>query len=351
MIHIIYKKEIIKELQQSLSFFKMTNPDYIVIRCPLCGDSKKTKNKGHLGIAKDRPVWNCLRCNKGGRTDKLFSLLLNRKLSLLDIIEEEYKEQIVYNSTFKFSGTYFKNTKSKSEISLGFSEETTSDKIEYFKKRIKQDQIPDYMNNVIIDDKDFIVNNYLKTGIKFRDFSIEDSVFFDNYYNENIFFMSDRCSFIVSRDITGKAKMRYNIISENKLLDYISFLNPNKKYENSIFEKRNINVCIGEGIFDVLNAAEIDYFKNEIDIFIVAMGKNIKNVFRYLNIFYNIFSFDLHLLLDNTEDVDLNKFKYVIRSCNFMVNSVKLYRAEGRNVFDFGDYDKNNSRLNIMKFY
>ena len=52
--------------------------DHYIIRCPYCGDSYKHPNKGHLYIAKQMPVFYCVRCDTGGHIAKLLPAIRDR---------------------------------------------------------------------------------------------------------------------------------------------------------------------------------------------------------------------------------------------------------------------------------
>ncbi len=61
----------IKSFLLSRTGYCIERPNNIICRCPYCGDSSKHHNKGHLYIAKDKPVFHCVRCDSSGHISRL----------------------------------------------------------------------------------------------------------------------------------------------------------------------------------------------------------------------------------------------------------------------------------------
>jgi len=337
---IIYTPEILFELKNKSSVFYFTgfNNEYITIRCPFCGDSKKSPHKAHLGIFKDIPIFKCLRCNKMGRVDRLLSMILDKPIKLKNIIKEEYKELLSFKTNISLSDNILKSNINinREETKFGLTDQSLTSKYLYLYKRLNINELPLYLNKTLIDDKTFITNR-LKNFFTKLNFTYDDN-FIENIYNTHVYFLSDRGSFLIGRKIIDdNSKYRYSVIAENKMLDFISIRNPYKSYEyGSILSNDKINICVTEGIFDMLKAIEIEQFRNTIDLFIISRGKYINKLFLYINIFFNIYKANVHYLLDNTDDVDPIYYKSVSEKNKFMINKSYLWKIHNRK--DFGDY-------------
>lgn len=342
---VIYEDNILKELYDTQTIIQETGAmnQYISILCPFCEGNDKGRDHGHMGIFKFIPVFKCVKCNAKGRVDKLFEKLFNRPILLTDIIKEEYKDIISYKSGVKISKDAFVRNFGDRAIVRGFNEESNPMKIGYLNNRLNNhDNLPTYVNTLVMDEKSFIQEKLKEYYLNRYDNYIPDEAFLEKMYNDYVFFISDRGSFIHGRAIDDNNPKRYRTFSFNRTLDYITLKNPFKQsnINHTFLSTGIVNVCVGEGIFDMLNVIEAKTvginFKDIIDIFTFSMGKDIRNVLLYLNIFYSVFKINLHVLLDNTEDVKLKYYKNLKRYNSFIINEMYVYKIKNKK--DFGEY-------------
>ena len=233
-----YGKSIYEELKRAnLPFFN--DIDYkrtglVITRCPVCGDSRKSKNKGHLYInckpTAEIPAW--VKCHRCG-----FSEVLNKSnyvLELLNIFSDEndyLRKQFNSALTKRFGFSIMKNNQVKKlKLLPPLNNEYTRMKLKYINERLgiklTQEKIEQY--KIIFNLKDFLSYNkiqdttcsnwklnsldesyvgFLSTNNEFINFRIIDDKLIDNYHkryeNYNIFGLEEN----TRRFITVKGKV------------------------------------------------------------------------------------------------------------------------------------------------
>lgn len=281
-----YGESLYNELKNAnLRFFD--DRDYkrtgiVITRCPVCGDSRKTKNKGHLYInckpTLEVPAW--LKCQRCGISDVLNKS--NYVLELLNIFSDDnecLRKQFNSELTKRFGFSIMKNNDTrKLKLLPPLNNEYTKMKIKYINDRLgvslNQEKIEKY--KIIFNLEDFLSYNkienttcsdwklrslndsyvgFLSTNNEFINFRIIDDNLIDNYHkryeNYNIFGLEEN----TRRFITVKQKI-------------------------NIFKDIEINSC--EGPMDLIGIREhIMHGDDKNKIYVANMGMSAYSLMIY----------------------------------------------------------------------
>jgi len=307
MIYLDNTKEMIKEY-----LVNETNNEY-VIRCPYCGDSKKNLQKGHLNISKTIPVFRCVRCEESGSIQKLLFDLNGVKYRLKTLVKPD---RLNHLKEIKFTNTKILDKKSFIIPELDLN--TFKYKHRYLYSRILNKKILDSIKDNMIYD--------LRLFVELNNISIpeEKNNLFTFLHNNFIGFLSYNHSTVIFRNIDSSSDFRYYIW---KLDD---FLNDFFLLEKLTEEKKEVNLVVGEGIFDIINA--YTYEKN-VDLFVNASGKLFERAIKFVMINKCITYFNKIIILGD-DDVPLLYFKKLAKKIKNISKSIELwFNTDGH---DFG---------------
>jgi len=305
----IYKNEVLNVINKHL---RNENSTHFIIRCPYCGDSKKNPHKGHLYLAKDKPVFRCVRCEEAGSIQKLLFDLTSNRYRLSTLIYDEYIKRndlhdIKYNITQKDNNLIIP------ELNI----DKFKDKHNYLYSRIPGKKVFDVIKDRLIYDVD--------QWIKINNLVNYKSDKLIQYLHTNfIGFVSYNKGTVIFRNIDRNSDFRYYIF---KLTDFITdfFLIDNLKEE-----KEDVNLVVGEGIFDILNVYN---YENEIDLLVNASGKLFLRAIEFVRI-VNCISYFRKIIILGEDDVDFKFYKNVYKKIKNFTSTVELwYNKKGH---DFG---------------
>ena len=217
--------------------------DYYLFRCPYCGDSKKSENKGHLYASTLKPVFYCVRCGYGGHIKTLIADLGSNIEIPADF--ESIANDIKYNR--------------KQKIRID-REEYEDSILAYMKKRLNIEEIDPRLNMISQNTASSLLKN--------------DSFFSDNK-EAFISFLSYKHTCIISRDFMMKTKLRYyksNINDEYDMTDYY-IIDDVSSFSNFYNHK---TVVLAEGIFDIISQFTYKWVDVPDDVYYLAtLSRNI----------------------------------------------------------------------------
>lgn len=334
-----FKLKLIEELRYTQRVFHMDGTE-INIRCPYCGDSKKSLNKARFYLKinpndNNKIVMNCFNCPVKGVLDE-------EGLKLLGITDSFLINGIISlnKSKAKYIGEKIENI--QFDIVIPKVKMKDKSKIEYIQNRLgiklNKEDIDKY--KIITSLKDFIKENTMYEIMckpNMLDYVDRQFVGFLSFSNSHILFrnINDKESFRwykypISKKSTGQ-KVIYSITNEVDLftneeihinlsegiMDIISI---NKNLDRHMFDidiavggafyKSTINMLIGMGFIGdniVLNiysdndieSTKLSFYKKDLSIY--------KNIFKEINIYYNKSYKDFGV----TKDM-INSIKYKI---------------------------------------
>lgn len=221
----------------------------LIMRCFLCGDSKKNKNKKRLGIKfdlsnPDEPIlYHCFNCNRSG----VFS---NSMLKQLDINYRELDVALrsMNNSLLKDDGKKVNKYKVTKEIKVElpplYKTDNNIQKLRYLYNRIGyRIPIEDFENlKLVLNLQDFLRTNNIKPT----------NNYVQTLSNDYVGFLSKNNEYMICRDITNTHRMRYVKYNIFNVYDNInSFYSI--KGSLDLLSEDDIHISIAEGPFDILS--------------------------------------------------------------------------------------------------
>lgn len=272
-------------------FIKKVDSREYVTRCPFCGDSVNSKNKGHLYMKIDlndeSPIqYHCFKCESGG-------ILNPSNMPLFGIDDEDLK-----NGIEKLNGS------SRSQRQTRILERNEVKSFDFIIPEIERNDKSKYIEErlgISLRDVDLEEMKYISS---FKEFLKTNQVppmckdnivdFIDSNY---VGFLSFGNSHILFRDISGKQNIRwlkYPITEESKQ-NRIFY---STKLAIARMETEPIRINLAEGIMDILSVKHNLGYNTQKDINIAVSGKSydkillfmISNTFFGSNVTVNIFS-------------------------------------------------------------
>jgi transcription elongation factor Elf1 len=278
--------------------FVSENKRHWTFRCPYCGDSK-TSSHGHLNIAKDMPVFRCVRCGQDGHIKALLNFLNANDVVIPEFINE---------------GKYSKKKHKTNNVK--FDEPLEQYIEDYLKGRLQTTTIPSELN--------IISSNTLSKLV----YNAQNEYGKQQSFTKCIPFLSYRGRKVISR-ILDNDKFRYYIYS---LMDGNDFYVIKNKRKYSEYRKHN-TIIIAEGTFDIANQY-IHRFVNTPDdaIYMCANNQNFSAAFNLARSIALCYSPNIILLAD--QDIDSSVYKKVVEK--YRLKKLKIYKnKQGK---DFGDF-------------
>lgn len=285
----------LEQLKQYLTYVSH-NSSHWIFRCPFCGDSRD-KSHGHLYVAKDKPVFRCVRCGTAGHYTYLFATV-----NATDIVIPESIS----------SGSSSKRIHKKQDVSVRhYNYEDVL--VNYINERLGIVDIPEELNIIPIEEYQRLVKNMA-----------DYSNFNYPLYNECVPVLSHKGHRIHVRVINNK-NVRYYGYSLVKSPDcYI--IGNSRSYSKY---KTHNTVVFAEGSFDIMN----QYIHRFVDtpndaVYAASLTHNFDAAARIVRSVSFTYKPNLIVLADNDtkDEYYLNKMRY---------SSVKIYR--NKNGKDFGE--------------
>ncbi|MGB9674925.1 MAG: hypothetical protein ACPLX8_02205, partial [Nanopusillaceae archaeon] len=303
---------IIDELIKHSGSHKLTK-DELIIRCPYCGDSIH-KNRQHLYIKLETDRFSfpfkCFRCDESGTIIKL--------LKDMNLMKPEYITKLINPGNSK---KYEFNEMKKQEFKIN-NNNLDSNKLSYIKKRLKLDELPDYITRFVITDFNEVPD--ISGGMKY--------ILNKNYVG----FLTFNKKKIICRKITDNDDLtRYIVLKMDESIDYFLTI-PNKV--NLLAEGK---ILVGEGIFTVL--AGYNKLKNDLKldncIVVSGAGKSYLKSTKYAMYSFGIPDWDIYILADSDVKKDFLSDQFQsLKNKNIKV----LYTDKGDFCDDYTKYSISN---------
>lgn len=308
--------------------------DETMIRCPHCGDSKKSKRSTHLYIHNIPPfMYYCQRCNASGFVDSKFLSLLNSNNSYIN----NYVNNSYNNYLSQLNRKYGKSFIDRKTKVLNYYPKQYTDlevnKINYINNRlgIKLEEKDIDLYKIILNMNDFYENNNFEVD-NGENFKINDIN--QNYFS---YMLNDRNTIncrLINNGRNSKKHYKHRIF---KSLAEES----NRFYSitNDIKLDRDVyNVHIAEGFFDIISIFNHIYNKkmNDNDIFIANNGKGYKFVLNYLS---RIGILNMNINIYSDADVKIKDYKsnrMLGNSTPAILNNANIYYNLYDGEKDFG---------------
>jgi predicted RNA-binding Zn-ribbon protein involved in translation (DUF1610 family) len=313
----------------AVSFFKQISDHNVLkdkskeiaIRCPKCGDSKKSISKARLYISKENPMFICFNCGYSGSILKLFSD--NNK----ELNQNNYKKYInIDNLSFQYKDKDYYSKKNELDINE-VNNEIQSYQIEYLFNRFGKFDLNkfNFLKDKLIFNIDYIWNHIT------NNYNGHNGWLYTTYNqikNNSIGFISHNNNKVGFRLINGdKRYINMSLNSGEYFSDYFAFFKENYNIEYG----KPLNVVIAEGAFDILNI----YLKEleDADFYIAAQSNNYNQIMKFLLTNTNKYYFNLNFYID--QDFDDKVLKYFYNDNNKYIDSMRIYfNSEGK---DFGE--------------
>ena len=277
----------------------------VIKKCHICGDSSDpTHMHMYIGQRDGVIVYNCFKCNSKGVVDARFLRDIGCYDDNLIILISEQNSKGTNSKPIK-AGNY-RNVFRRKEVNILYPR-SSDNKLQYICDRIGVpiDQFNPYSFKVIPNIKSFLSDNGITRYT--RDERVLDVL--DEHY---VGFLSIDNSYIILRKVSdpsiilpNEANTRYvvyNIFEGNK---------GSKIYgiPGHIDTLRDVNICIAEGVFDIMSV----YFNTRISaerdktFFIAISGNSYLRAIMDLILRYGLIGSTIHVYIDN--DVDMNKLR------------------------------------------
>lgn len=319
MHKIDFKRELLDNILTIHPLNKISHKQF-AIRCPLCGDSRKSAKSTHfyilLDVDNDVPVlYNCFKCNAGGfltsnilRSLDIYDLAINGALiSYNKKMAKKFKDYRIGGKSLKLirpevDRTLQSNLIKKKYIEDRLGREFTFEELHTLK--------------VIFSLGDLLVTNKIPNITCSKEKALE--------LNKNyIGFLSVNDEKVIMRQVMNSKFLRY----ENYTIDK-NIMNVKKFYviptKIDIMRPEPIEINIAEGVFDILGI-----FYNVHDgghrnaIYVAATGSGLRSVIDYFlrigivgNVRLNIFS---------DAEIDVNKYSYIYKDYGIWLDEINIY--------------------------
>ena len=317
---------------------RMINNKELVMRCPICGDSKKDPNKTRfyikIDIDSDEPIlYHCFNgeCGASGllnpsilRSMNIHNLQLNSGLHHYNnkAVRKLNKSLGIKNKVFDF------------HIPTPPNNKYTEHKLNYVKERLGIN----FTIEELVDLRTvFFLNQFLKENeIEVITVDKERANFLNNVY---IGFLSTYNEFINFRDTTGKYKrwIKYTI--------YKNLDNTKKFYtipnNINLLTTKTITINIAEGVFDILGVYYHIFDKEKENmIYVASCDSDFTSVVKHfiqMGVFGNV---RVNIFSDSDHNIDF--YKTFVNNIKDFVNEIFIYYNELEK--DYG-VKKNNIKL------
>lgn len=321
-----YDYTIYNYLARKLNVVKRsTSGDETVIRCPFCGDSKKSKFSAHLYIKNEAPFkYYCQKCNN-------FGIVNDKFLMRLDAYEVGFVNEISMAQT-KYQMNMNKKYGVNSFLKINQDDiiykpnqvgELEQRKLDYISNRLgikfTVDDVDKY--KIVLNLKDFYENN----KIDFSKLSDKRLYFLDKLNENYISFLLYDTSMLACRNINDNVDKKEKFY-KLKLYENIDDSKRFYSIRNDIdLNNRVFNIYMAEGIFDIIsiynNLVEDKNANN--NLFMANNGKGYAFILNYLASM-GLLNNNINIYCDN--DVKIKDLMRMLKNCtNAKVNGINVY--------------------------
>jgi hypothetical protein len=297
------KHQVLSEIEKNVDVFKKTSNIQYRIRCPICGDSQKNPKDAHCYIkCSDDPaeplLYNCFKCNSGGRVDQEFLSKLGINKTLTSQLSKQRYSRI--------------GTIKKMDIDLVTGTPIIdSPQTRYIEYRLgKGFEYDDYDRFKIIWNIDEIRNHITDKRVLNTLPSMNDS----------ISFLSDDRSCILIRSFIGDdcRWRKIKIINSNSKSFYTI------KSTIDLFTPDTITVNIAEGVMDVLSV-----YKNFNDginsVYSASLGSDYISALEYM-MMKGFVGKNIIIKIYIDSDINDKALKYQLKKYRWLFNKIILYK-------------------------
>lgn len=330
-----YDLTVYNYLKTLVSPCKLTvSNDETTIRCPFCGDSKKSKYSMHMYIQNKPPFkYYCQRCNASGiANSKLIGLLNGNDAGIINYLGNTYNTYISnLNKKYGRSINRIQDKDYSYEVP-NIDSEIPSKNIKYIEDRlgIKLDTDDISRYKIVLDMVEFYnVNNIKSEESEYRSLNKLNQEYFKYMLSDN--------TIMNCRDMTGKNKRKH--IKQRLYKGYegsstrMYSISNNVNLENEVF-----NIHIAEGFFDIISIYNhIHNTKMEDnDLFVSCNSKGYKYVLDHL---FSEGITNMNINIYSDKDVKPKDFtgNYMLGNCiPALINDADIYYNNNPNEKDFG---------------
>ena len=296
------------------------------IRCPFCGDSRKSSQSAHLYIKNQPPfAYYCQRCTSSGIvTSKVLNLLQVYDVEFAGTLTEKVNEYLIA------SGSRFKRKGISTRV-LDFTPPAVltpahQEKLTYIQQRTgltinSVDDLAKY--RIILDLYDFCQKN----GIKVTDFDRKTQALIEIINRQYVMFMTHDRSLINCRNLrpTSKKDRFYKIYLFEDEGDSGRFYCIANDLD---LTQRTFNIYLAEGIFDILSIYH-NVHNDQMDASTLFIANNGKGYLYVLNYLARLGLLNCNITIYCDSDVKLQTLKKLLRYCtSAQVNGVTVYYNE-----------------------
>lgn len=316
-----FKEELIQELL-TLPAAKKTR-DGVVVRCPSCGDSRKSRDHGHLHIRidlrNDEPIiYHCFRC------DEFKGIFNSSTLRELELYDNNISSTLIQynNSSIRKIKKSLKMKNNKLDIRNPQVKDTklAEEKRQYLNKRLGVDlSLADWTQlKVVFNLIELLMENNLKDFTTSKDTILSLHANYVGFLTTANEFVNCRCIYpegqryykYTLKEIIGDTKKMYIIPTEVDLLST---------------EKITINIA--EGVFDILGIY-LNLSENHTNqIYSAVCGCGFHTVITYF-IQCGIFGDNVRINIFSDKDKDKNFYNKLINHISPFVGEIYLYYNE-----------------------
>ena len=292
-------------------YTKRVNDNEYRTRCPLCGDSKKNENTGHMyikvNVNDNSPIqFHCFLCEEGG-------VLKPSMLSMLEIDDINLKSSltILNKSADKIDKKGIIDGGTLKTFDYELPEIKRSDKTKYIENRLGI-KLPDSAfkkMKVITSLREFLIHN------KIKKLTCSDKIAY-NIEKNYVGFLSYGNSHILFRDITEKQEIswfKYPITKDSSVNRIFYSMDA----EIDLFTSDEIIINIAEGVMDIISAHYNLGYDGENVLNLCVSGRYYSSLILFLismgfigsNITINIFA-DNDYMFNNKNNVNTTTLGY-----------------------------------------
>ena len=235
------------QLLEETPYAKWEDKEHLMVRCPICGDSKKHHDGAHCSIwvrSNEPLVYHCWICEEAGLVDRQF--LLDKEIG--DIDSTIQLEQFNRANSRRSALTKRSKNGQVQNVEIPKIREEHNAKVEYLRNRLGINFTYEQLEalRVITSIKDFLQLNHAKVNKKYA-WAI------DQMERDYVGFLSSSKNYIIFRSINPNSKYRY---INYRIFDYI--IGAEKFYtlpsQMNIMDN-DVTIHLSEGIFDILSVA------------------------------------------------------------------------------------------------
>lgn len=329
------------ELRESLMSIRplhKVNDNQFAIRCPICGDSRKsrTRTRFYIYMNENEPVtYYCFNCNETGLLSP--SVLRNLDIGDLDILSGLK----AYNKRMVKGNKKFKPTSEKIELKIpdpDADDDSNIIKRNYIRDRIGVDlsfkelvgmKTVFRLGELLLENK---IEELTVSGTKALDIH-ENYVGFLTTNNETI-----NARQVISKNSKGRRYEKYSLYKNR--LDTLRFYTIPTVVD--IMDKERITIDIAEGVFDIygvyynIHGGGIDNH-----VYMAVCGSGYKSVLEYI-IRQGMIDTNINIYRDGDQDIEL--YQHLKKEYGIWFNEFNVYSNTLEK--DFG-YPK--EKINMVK--